>query len=38
VAGGRSMLQAGAFGDRAKAEELLQTLVDRSIRATLEQF
>jgi parallel beta-helix repeat protein len=34
----RTVLQAGAFGDRAKAEELTQQLLQRGIRATVEEI
>ncbi len=34
----RTVLQAGAFSDRAKAEELTQQLLQRGIRATVEEI
>ncbi len=34
---GRTLLQAGAFGDQAKANELLQTLASRGLKASIEQ-
>ncbi len=34
---GRTFMQAGAFGDRAKADELLQSLLNQRLRATIEQ-
>lgn len=37
-AGGRSVLQAGAFSERSKANELLETLISRGIKASIEQF
>jgi parallel beta-helix repeat protein len=38
VSGGRQVLQAGAFGDAGKANQLLQRLTSQGIRASLEQF
>jgi cell division protein FtsN len=31
-------MQAGAFGDRAKADELLQSLLNQGLKATIEQL
>ncbi len=36
--GGRQVMQAGAFGDADKANQLLQTLTSQGIRATAETF
>ncbi len=36
--GGRQVMQAGAFGDADKANQLLQTLTSQGIRATAEKF
>jgi parallel beta-helix repeat protein len=38
VSGGRQVLQAGAFSDAGKANQLLQRLTSQGIRASLEQF
>jgi parallel beta-helix repeat protein len=38
VSSGRQVLQAGAFGDAGKANQLLQRLTSQGIRASLEQF
>ncbi|MBW4537767.1 MAG: DUF1565 domain-containing protein [Myxacorys chilensis ATA2-1-KO14] len=35
---GQSVLQAGVFSDRSKAHELLQTLMNQGLRATVEQL
>jgi parallel beta-helix repeat protein len=35
---GRQVMQAGAFGDLEKANQLLQSLTSQGIRATVEQF
>lgn len=35
---GRIVMQIGAFGDRAKAEELVRTLAGQGIRASVEQL
>ncbi|MBD2327688.1 DUF1565 domain-containing protein [Alkalinema sp. FACHB-956] len=35
---GQTVLQAGAFSDRAKADQLLQSLTSLGIQATLEEF
>jgi parallel beta-helix repeat protein len=35
---GRPLMQAGAFGDRAKADELLQSLLNQGLKATIEQL
>ncbi|NJR49382.1 MAG: DUF1565 domain-containing protein [Leptolyngbyaceae cyanobacterium CSU_1_3] len=35
---GRTLLQAGAFGDRSKADELLQSLLNQGLKATIEQL
>jgi parallel beta-helix repeat protein len=35
---GQSVLQAGVFSDRIKAHELLQTLTNQGLRATVEQL
>ena len=34
---GRTLIQAGAFGDQAKANELLQTLASQGLKASIEQ-
>ena len=34
---GRTLMQAGAFGDQAKANELLQTLASQGLKASIEQ-
>ena len=34
---GRTVMQAGAFGDQAKANELLQTLSSQGLKASIEQ-
>jgi parallel beta-helix repeat protein len=36
--GGRSVMQAGAFGDRANAEQLQQMLASQGLRATVESL
>ena len=38
TANGRSVMQAGAFGDQGKANQLLQRLVSQGIQASMEQF
>jgi parallel beta-helix repeat protein len=38
VVKGRSLLQAGAFGDRGKAEELLRLLQSQSLPVSLEEY
>lgn len=38
VINGRSVIQAGAFGRRDKAEELLQALTAKGLRAILEEY
>ena len=38
TANGRSVMQAGAFGDQGKANQLLQRLVNQGIQASMEQF
>ena len=38
TANGRSVMQAGAFGDQGKANQLLQRLVNQGIQASIEQF
>jgi len=35
---GRMVMQAGAFGDRGKADELLQTLASQGLKATIESL
>ncbi|MGV0027325.1 DUF1565 domain-containing protein [Phormidesmis priestleyi] len=35
---GRTLMQAGAFGDRTKADELLQSLLNQGLKATIEQL
>ncbi|KAM3113619.1 DUF1565 domain-containing protein [Phormidesmis sp. 146-33] len=35
---GRTLMQAGAFGDRSKADELLQSLLNQGLKATIEQL
>lgn len=38
TANGRSVMQAGAFGDQGKASQLLQCLISQGIKASMEQF
>ena len=38
TANGRSVMQAGAFGDQGKASQLLQRLISQGIKASMEQF
>ena len=38
VSNGRQVMQAGAFGDTTKANQLLSTLTSQGIRATMENF
>jgi parallel beta-helix repeat protein len=35
---GRTLMQAGAFGDRTKADELLQSLLNQGLKAAIEQL
>jgi parallel beta-helix repeat protein len=38
ISNGRQVMQAGAFGDTTKANQLLSTLMSQGIRATVENF
>jgi hypothetical protein len=38
VVNGRTVWQAGAFGDRTKATELLQALSEKGVQAVIEEL
>ena len=38
VSNGKQVMQAGAFGDSTKANQLLSSLTSQGIRATMENF